>query len=796
MWHTHLKIALRNLQRDPGFTTINVVGLAVGLAACSIIALYVQHERSYDEHHEKAERIVRITTHYQQDDHHWATTSPPIGPALEDALPEVETVARVIPFSDDRVLRFRDREFVEPNGVFADSTVFDVFTLPLVRGNAETALSTPYTVVLSENLAQKYFGSANPVGRTIEVVDWASLTVTGVMENPPSTTHLPVEFIISAATFYQREPGWAQERTWERFYTYALLDSASDRAVVRDQLSAFATTFYEGEFNSPTDAIRLDLQPLLDIHLHSHLDREFQPNGDIRYVYLFSTIALLLLLLACVNYVNLATAQATRRRQEVGVRKALGANPRRLVGQFLGESLLLASCALVLAAVLIPLGLPWLNHLGGTSFSVDALRTPGRLASFVALGWGTGLLAGLYPALVLSRFEALRALHGGRSSVSAMIGLREGLVVFQFAVSIFLLVGTAVVYQQLQYVHDKPLGFDRERVAAVLLDAGSLRETVRSRPETVKQELLRHPEIERVSLAFSYPGRRYNMEPISVVGHPSAQSLETRISWGVDRDYLATLGVEVVQGRGFSDLSPADTTAWIINRAAVRHFGLENPIGKVIEWRGYSGEIVGVMEDFHYASLRHTIEPLALPLRSDAGGTLLVRVRTGESTTALRTVEDYLAQMTPTLTFRYSFLDDRFESLHAGANRLQDIFGIFAGLALLIACLGLFGLAAFTAQQRTKEIGIRKVLGATVTGIVGLLARDYLKLVGLAFIVAAPLAYIAMDHWLSDFAYRVELSTSLCLLAGTLALAVALVAVSYHAFNAARTDPTSSLRSE
>lgn len=796
MLRTHLKIALRTLRRYPSFTTINVLGLAVGLAACSIIALYVHHERSYDEHHDKAERIVRVTTHYQQDDHHWATTSPPIGPALEDALPEVETVARFVPFSGDRVLRYRDREFVESNGVFADSTVFDVFTMPLIRGNPETALSTPYTVVLSENLAQKYFGSTNPVRRTIDVVDWAELTVTGVMENPPSTTHLPVEFMISMATFYQREPAWTQERTWERFYTYALLRSAADRAAVRDKLPAFAKTFYEGEFESPTDAIRLGLQPILDIHLHSHLDREFRPNGDVRNVYLFSAIALFLLLLACVNYINLATAQAMRRRQEVGVRKALGANPRRLVGQFLGESILLASCALVLAAVLIPLGLPWLNYLAGTSLSVDALRTPGNLASFVALGWGTGLLAGFYPALVLSRFQPLRALHSGRSSASGTIRLREGLVVFQFAVSIFLLAGTAVVYEQLQYVHDKPLGFDRERVASVVLDAGNLRETVRARSETVKQELLRHPEIERVSLAFSYPGGRYNMEPVSVVGDPAAQNVETRISWGVDRDYLTTLGVEVVEGRDFSELSPADTSGWIVNRAAVRHFGLENPIGQTLEWRGYAAEIVGVTEDFHYASLRETIEPLALPLRPDAGGTLLVRTQSGQSAAALRSVEDDLAQMTPNLIFRYSFLDERFEGLHSGASQLRDIFAIFAGLALFIGCLGLFGLAAFTAQQRTKEIGIRKVLGASMSSIVGLLSKEFAQLVLVAFVVAAPLAYWAMHRWLSNFAYRIELGPTIFAVAGSLALGVALITVSYQALRAARLDPATTVREE
>lgn len=797
MLKNYVKVALRNLRRHLGFTFINVVGLALGLACYLLIMQFVQHERSYDRHHERAERIFRVTTDYASDGRHWAATSPPVGPAMAEALPEIEEVARFLPITGDVVLRREDRQFEHSGGVYADSSVFDVFSVRLLHGDAETALAAPHTIVLSQRLARTIFGDADPVGETLTSYVWESVTVTGVMEDLPTTTHLPFDFMVSMATFNERWPGAAQLRRWERFYTYVLLHSPSAREPVEQKLSAFAASFFAGAAQErDPSAPGLSLQPLLDIHLQSHLEGEYRPNGDIRYVYIFGAIALFVLLIACVNFINLSTARAAERSREVGVRKALGADRGRLVGQFLGESVLLALMAVLLALVVVLAGLPLFNRLAGTSFSMSAFFTPTWLGSFLGIGLLTGLASGMYPALALSAFRPTEALRGYGAKAGRTAALRKGLVTFQFAISVFLIIATAVIYRQFQYIHEKPLGFDRDQVVVVKLNLGDILDTVRANPETIKRELKQHPAIHQASLAYTYPGACCGIEAVRLDGSADAEAVKVRMASAVDHDYLATLGISLAAGRDFSRAAPADTTAWLINRAAARHLGADEPLGSLLRWRGFAAPIVGIMEDFHFASLHNAVEPLVVLLRPSAGDLLLVRVRAEEAEAALQHIENQLARILPGQAFRYAFLNDELRLHYAAEDQLRDIAAVFSALAILIACLGLFGLAAFTAQQRTKEIGIRKVLGAPVSGIALLLAGDFLKLVAVAFIISAPVAYVVMNAWLDAFAYHAELSTLIFVIAGGLALMVALLTVSYHAARAALADPVSSLRYE
>ena len=799
MLKNYLKVALRTLQRQKGYAFINMFGLAVGMACCLLILLYIQDELSYDRHHIQADRTFRLTATFDESDNHWAPIGPPVGAAFKASIPEVEEVARIFPFGNS-VLHHEDRQFEENNGVFADSTVFEVFTIPLLRGNPKTALNRAFTVVISQEMARRYFGDEDPMGQVLSTSGSWEFTVTGVMEDPPPTTHLPFDFLLSMQTYYDGTGDWVNEaRTWAGFYTYVLLRSTESVAAVETKLPTFINDFYAGVFDEgvPAEQMDLILQPIRDIHLHSQLEKEYRANSDITYVYLFGIIALFVLLIACINFVNLATARATTRMREVGVRKALGAWRSQLARQFLGESLLMTLLAVALAGGLILLTLPVFNNLTSKALSIGDLQQPVWLLGLGAVALFTGLVSGIYPALVLSSFRPVQALRGRGGTSSLPVVLRKGLVVFQFTISIFLIVGTMVVWNQLTFVRTQQLGFNKEHVINVRLNYAQ-RESMQESLEAFKEEMLRNPAITSVSLAPDVPGERYSLESFIVDGQQDAEETMMRVAWGADVDYLPALGLELVAGRNFSLMAPADTNAWILNEAAVRRLELEDPIGQVLRWNSadYAGPIVGIVKDFHFASLHHQIEPLVIPLRPGIGNFLLVRAQAGQAPQALAAAEEQLDRFAPGQIFRYSFLSSDFDQLYRTEDRLQAIFGYFSGIAIVIACLGLFGLAAFTAEQRTREIGVRKVLGASVGSIVSLLSKDSLWLVLIAFGVAIPLSYFAMNRWLEGFPYRISLGVEVFLMAGLLAIATALLTVGYQAVRAALTDPVKSLRHE
>ena len=677
--------------------------------------------------------------------------------------------------------------FIEDHFYFADSTFFDVFPLAFQQGDPQTALDAPYSVVVTASAARKYFGDADPMGQTLAYNTRYALTVTGVLADLPHNTHLQPDFIASMATLPQVSYAGIMDE-WSVFYTYVVLaDGASPISVGRAATDLLARRVADG--TPPT----LRLQPLTDIHLHSHYANELEPNGDIRYVYLLATIGLLILVIACINYMNLATARSMTRAREVGVRKVAGARRAQLVGQFFSESLLTAFLALLLAVGLLWLGQSLLDTFTGKPLRLTTSAwslVPGGLALVVLIG----VLAGSYPALFLSKFRPAEVLKGTRAAGRRGRWLRKNLVVVQFAASVVLIAGTLVVHQQLRYVQEARLGFVKDHVITVPVQDAEVRQSYAA----LREAWLQDAAVQAVGATSSaYPGREHSDgHTVRRPNAPDGAALTLLRNW-TDAAYLETLGIDLAAGRGFSDNPAADSQAVLLNEAAVRALGWTTPqatLHQDLLLNGSPVQVVGVTRDFHFNSLHHRIEPLILT--PDAWPTnVLVRLdadRLAETLTRLQATWDGFTEQ----PFTYTFLDDQIDALYRTDRQWGRVLGAASLLAIFVACLGLFGLAAFTAEQRTKEIGIRKVLGASVPGLVGLLSKEFLRLVGVAFVLATPVAYLSMSRWLDTFAYRIEISWWIFLISGLAALGVAFLTVSYQAVRAALADPVKALRYE
>ena len=810
MLKNYLKIALRNLKKHSVYTVINVFGLAFGMACCIAIALFVRDEMRYDRFFDDAERIYRVALDVglQGDEMQTAYTSRPLGPTLKTDIPEVEEATRLwYDPTGSMIVRYEDRRFPEDAVFFADSNFFDVFSIPFLRGDPKTALREPFTIVLTETTARKYFGETDPIGRVLILRepsdrDLFEYTVTGVMQDLPAHSHMAFDFLASYIT--QRQSRW---QSWLGFgvYTYVKLREDAGAGAVEAKLPALFET-YGGpqireafgaslaEFEAAGNYYRNVLQPLTSIHLHSNLEDELKPTGDARLVYLFVAIAAFMLLLACVNFVNLATARAARRTTEVGIRKTLGAQRGQLVGQFLAEAILLSLLALVLAVTLVQISAPLLSTLTGKTMTVTA----GDLLRFAPVLLGLGLLAGLgagaYPAFYMAAFRPLAVLK--QKALGQRTWLRDVLVVFQFGIATALLACTAIVYTQMQYMLDKRLGFAPEQVVVI---EGA--EIIGPQVEAFRQALRAVPGIVRVTNAEQVPGRYFNGSRFRMADAPDDEAVALEYTYA-SYDYVETLDLELAAGRSLSRDYATDSLAVLLNETAVQQLGVDNPIGKQLHWPGESTyTIVGVVKDFHITSLHRQIGPVALlgpdPRNTNRPNLLAVaRLETDNLPRTLATIEETWTRFAPQEPFVYTFLDETFAQLYEAEQRTSRLITLFAGLAILIACFGLFGLAAYMAEQRTKEIGIRKVFGATVSGIVLLLSKDFARLVFVAIVLGAPLAYLTMQRWLDGFAYRVEISWWIFLMAGLAALGVALVTVSYQAVKAALADPVEALRYE
>jgi putative ABC transport system permease protein len=801
MLRNYLLMAWRHLGRYRAFATINIVGLAIGLACCLLMLLYVQDEWQYDRFHTNAPSIYRVVSSTSEDGKPTnANGAFSVGPALKEDFPEILHTVRLhkMGWGEKRVFTRGDRRFYEERFFFADAEFFQVFTFPFRAGDPKTALVEPYTLVLTERMAEKYFGAASALGQTIRLDPYnngqfTEYRVTGVLENLPHTSHLQFDFLASFTSAQGRIEGWG----FDPVFTYVLLHPEADVAAVEARLGAF-----QQRYMGPDPWYSLHLQPLLDIRLHSHLNAELEPNGDVVYVYLFSALAVVILLLACINFMNLATARAARRAREVGMRKVLGAHRRQLVQQFLSEAMLVSLLAVLGALLLAEALLPVFNALSGKAMALQYRAQPGLLATLLGLGLLVGLLAGSYPAFFLSAFRPMTVLKGltaGGSKYTTT--LRKGLVVFQFATTVVLLICMATVAQQMDHIRHQHLGFDRDRVLVLPLN-----NELRTHYPAVREAWLRFPGIQAASLSEQVPARAGNGSSYHIEGVTTDDAPEIGFyRLFIDPDFVETYGIEVVAGRDLSTEYPSDTTtAFLVNETMVRQAGWASPeaaLGKavVMEHGGQlrSGQIVGVVRDFHLFSFRDGIDGVVMNTMSQSKFNFVsIRFSAGEAARVLAHLEQTWKTFAPDYPFDYYFLDDDFARLHAADARLGEVFRYFSALAMVVGCLGLFGLAAFMAEARRKEIGIRKTLGASVVQVLGLLCGEFARLVLLALVMAAPVGYFVMYRWLEDFRYHIDLGAGPFLVAGVTALGVALVTVGYESLKAALTDPVTTLRHE
>lgn len=804
MLKNYLMVAWRHLRHSKAFTFINVAGLALGMASCLLILLFVQDELSFDQYHEKADRIYRLTQREV------ALTPYPLAPALTEAYPQVVANVHIMPSLGDVLIKDTGQNrFYEKRFYWADSTVFEVFSFPLLQGDPVHALAKSNSLVITEEIAHKYFGKEDAVGQMLifDIGVQVELQITGVMQNSPHNAHFRPDFLASLALFDDYAMLDREDWTQAVYQSYVVLDHARSAKGLQAALPAF--------IESRTDDVESDfaLQPITAIHLRSHLRDEMEPAGSLTYVYSFLGIALLILLIACINFINLSTARSAYRAREIGMRKVLGATRTSLIFQFLGESVFLTLFALALALPLVYFLLPFFNQLADKSLTLDGLSIPFLLLTLSGIILLVGVVSGSYPAFFLTRFAPLRTLRGHLTPEASGISVRKILVVTQFAIGIVLIASTVVISNQLAFIGSKNLGFATEQT--VVVAARMYGHAVTPLPfESMQQEFAAHPGVLKVAVTGDVPGTDPRQSSFLLEGM-SNQDEMAQTTWDrytVDYDFIETMGVEVVAGRSFSRDRPADVSdAYLINEAAwqaareMLGTTWETPIDKKIdrytreesEWvLQKPGRIIGVVRDFHYQSLHYRIAPLVLQLNPRSRDHFIVQLQTKDVTGTLARLKATWLQFLPERPFEYYFLDAAFDKLYRAEQRMAMLLSVFTGLSLFIACLGLFGMAAFTAEQRTKEIGVRKVLGASLADIVVLLSKGFAGLVLVAFVVAVPLAYFVLDRWLQNFAYRINLGMGTFVLAGVLALVIALATVSYQSIKAALADPVRSLRHE
>jgi putative ABC transport system permease protein len=806
MFKNYFKIAFRNLWRNKAFSAINIGGLALGLAVCLLITLYVVNELSYDKYNANADRIYRVNSDFKVNGSLFNDRESPGSMAtlmLKD-YPGIQNAARLK--DNGKVLvKKGNSTLIETNSFYADNALFDVFTLPMIAGNPKTALSNPYSLVISEDMARKYFNSLDVIGKTLYLNNTNNYKITGVIKNTPLQSHLHFNFIKSIAELPNAKnlnEGWLSEN----YLTYFLLRPGITQNDLDNYLKE-ATKKYAGrdleqfihssiaDLEQKGDHFRFVTIPLTKIHLYSFLTNEQEPSGNIQYVYIFIVVAVFILLIACVNFMNLSTARSAGRSKEVGVRKVMGSDRLTLIYQFLTESTLTSFIALIISLFLAVLLLPYFNQLSGKQITLELFSSIWLLPVLLGTTVIIGLLAGLYPAFFMSAFQPIQVLKGKLSAGFKNSILRNVLVIFQFSTVIILIVGTLVIYSQLNYIRNKKLGYNREQVL-VLQNTASLYHNVKS----FKTDVLKLAGVKSGTMSSYLPTSKNN--DTEVYGKDAAMSpgqstaLET---WNVDEDYISTLGMQIASGRDFSKEMLTDSTAIIINETAAAMLGFTKPLNKNL-YRGATQpyHIIGVVKDFNFGSLRNKIEPLVLQLGNDKGG-MAFRIETKNISAIVSQIQTLYHSANANMAgqpFTYSFMDDDFNHLYQSEQNTGKIFISFAFFAILIACLGLFGLVTYAAEQRTKEIGIRKVLGASVATIVRMLSGDFLKLVGISIVIAFPIAWYAMNRWLQDFAYRTSISWWVFIAAALLAIIITIITVSFRAIKAALMNPVNSLKTE
>lgn len=793
MIRNYVKVAFRNLLRQKGFSVINVFGLSLGLTCCLLIAVYVVHELSYDRYHKNVGQIYRVVEDIIRSHQtvSIASTAGPVAPHLLRDFPEVLRAVR-IRSATTMLVQFGENRFQENDVYFADSTIFSVFSFPLLKGNPRTVLTAPSSIVLSTKAAQKYFGDMDPIGQTLLIDSDHPFTVTGVFEDIPLNSHLRFDFLLSMSTMAD---DWLDGWSWSA-HTYIQLAPGYDASDLEKKFPQFVERHPDHEMLKKNEQRALSLERLADVHLHSK--RSGEPStGNLSNLYLFSFIGIFILVIACVNFINLTTARAARRALEIGMRKVIGGTRLQLALQFLAESVLVSLGSSILALGFCSLLLPEFANMIGVPITTGMLFSPLMIVTFICLSLLVGCLAGSYPAFFLSGFQPAQVLKSKLRSSSQEGLLRKGLIVFQFTISIVLIVGTVIVFTQLRFMREQDLGYNQEQM--LILSFGDDID-VQQKAEAIKQELLRSPYVDKVATSSHVPGKKSGLRRTEIENVRGVMQAVDMHLFAIDYDFISLYEITLSAGRGFSPTHVQDATnSFMINEAAARELGFGHPdevVSKQLSLDGMPGTIVGVVKDFHFMSLHQRIEPLVMRMRPQSLSYISIPIRSAMIPSTMEDVEKRWRILAPHRPFDYFFLNEQFDLQYRGDKQFGRAFGVSAMIAITLACLGLFGLVSFTVQQRTKEIGIRKVFGATVSSVAGLVSKEFVKLVLIAILIATPFAWYTMSRWLQGFAYRIELQWWMFLLAGVLALLIALITVSFQSVKAALMNPVKSLRSE
>lgn len=788
MLSNYIRIAYRNITRHKLYALINILGLAVGMAVSLLILVHIKGELSYETGFPDHDLIYRVGST------NWAKVSPPLAESLKSEMPEIKAIGRFFNFNPT-VIAYEDIQVSSEENYFADPAVIDIFHFEFIYGNPKNALEKPQSVVLTKHMADKLFeDSTFPIGKTVTLDGYQDYTVTGVIQDLPSNTHLKIDCLASMSSSFLDTN---DSRTWGAVSTYALFDSKETAQRVAEKLRAFQYRYLEG-IMTPEEIERegdfYELHPITDIHLFSHREKEMTANSDITYIYIFSALAVLIILIASINFINLFSTQTIKRAKEIGVRKAIGANKWQLVQQFLGEAFFMALLASLLAALLISLALPWYNQLTSLPLSFAELFSLEHLLIFVSLLVITSLLSGVYPSFHIASYGILRSLKSKQLPNRNGISLRRALVGLQFFISLMILIGSIAVYLQMRYIHQKDLGFDKQQVIAIKL-YGDLWVKAVKQKETLRKELLRIPGVESIATTSKMIGDRFGYEALQIKG--SAEEPLSARFMRADEGFIKTMNIQMLEGRQFFP-TPDTSVLFMINQKAAELLHTDQIVGQqaINTANGYEGEIVGIIEDFNFASLHNAIEPLVIEYRPYEASYLLVNIAPHQVPATLESIEATIHMLAPGTLFLHQFIDDQLNLLYQSESNLYQVFLIFSLLSILIACMGLFAMAAHAVEIRTKEIGIRKVLGASSESILLLLSKSYIKIILIAFVVAIPISNYFITEWLQNFAYSIAIQWWLFVIPATCLLLFAIFTICSQAMKAARKNPVDSLRYE
>lgn len=799
MLKNYIIVALRNITKHRVYAVINILGLSIGITCSLLLLLYIKEELSYDNFHTKGENIYRIAARaiVQDTEVKTPTTMAPMGPALKNDYPEIVDFVRLSNFGETLVT-VGEVKFYENEIFAADASFFKIFSFELLDGDAKTCLKEPNDMVLTQTMASKLFGDENPVGKTLttETTGKAiSRRITGVMADPPNNSHITPSALISFSSIPAD-----QVEFWGNLgvVTYVLLQEGTDPADFGRNFPEFIEKYISQTFSQFNAEIEFFMQPLSDIYLYSNLDNELSPLGEISYLYIFGAIAVFMLIVACINYMNLATARSSNRAKEVGIRKAMGSYRSQIMWQFLSESLVVTLLAFTLSAILAFFIIPEFNALSGKNIDQNFISDPVIGLSMLSIATLVGLLGGSYPAMYLSKFKAVEVL-ARKTKVKSGIGLRKTLVVVQFSISIVMIISTWIVFDQLTYLRNKDLGFNKDQVIKVLLNG----EDIRSKLPVLKNALLKNANVESVGSSRSTPGSdNYNMSAVSVEESDGEMVDKVFRNISIDSDFIPTLEIELIEGRNFNSEMGADTSASVlVNEEMIKHMGWDEPLGKKFEIRIGIGlerrvaKVVGVVRNFHLRALQEPIEPVVIHNTND-NDNMLIRVNRDDISNTLIFINDTWDKVISNKPIQYNFVSQDFNEQYQADQKRGQVFAIFSILTIVISCLGLFGLASYSAEAKRKEIGIRKVVGASSAMIMMMISKDFLKLTGVSALISFPIAYFFMDRWLSGFAFHSEIKMTTFILSGLMVVVITLITVAYHALTTATSNPTSALRDQ